>query len=95
MLDGMSQYLTFIRNTFLSICGFIPESKLMLYAFLIPIVFAVLAIAFDFLFDLGHVLDGIMLKTLSHLKVIQNMKNNNRNLENKKKLSRKKPKNRL
>ena len=49
MLNGMSQYLTFIRNTFLSICSFIPESKLMLYAFLIPIVFAVLAIAFDFL----------------------------------------------
>ena len=58
MLNGISQYLTFIRNTFLSICSFIPESKLMLYAFLIPIVFAVLAIAFDFLFDLGRVLDG-------------------------------------
>lgn len=58
MLDGMSQFITFIRNVFIEICTFIPTNKLMLYAFLIPIVFVVLALVFDLLFDLGHVLDG-------------------------------------
>lgn len=58
MPEGLSQFLTFIKNIFLSICDFISSNKFILYAFLIPIVFAVLAIVFDFLFDLGHVLDG-------------------------------------
>lgn len=58
MLNGIEEYIEFINKIFYSLCQFVYRNQFMLYAVLIPIAFVCLCIAFDFLFDLGHVLDG-------------------------------------
>lgn len=57
-LEGFEDVFYFIYNVFYSLVLFISAHKLVMFFILVPIAFTILYIVFDFVFDIGHMLDG-------------------------------------